>query len=199
MARRLSFLLGGQTLGGSPTKVDRKRLYGWSEIVALDDTGAECRLISVDQTGTLIIPKGGVGLGLTSADGRWVDRAQLQAVTSDGRPAVRQPSSYDAPVPLAKSDADELLSCSVTALYELDDPDDGLAQAIGGDVYAFDYFFRAGHTGSRAFLLANEGTVFMLVGHPNDFEYLSLNEAAAVDEVEEDEEDESDELDFSFT
>ncbi len=198
MARRLNFELHQKTLGGSPTKVDRKRLYGWSEIVALDETGAPCKTVAVDQTGTLIIPKGGVGLGLLSAEQRWVDRSELQAVTLDGQPAVQKPSSFDAPVPLVASDAAELLNHSITAMYQLDEVDPELVTALGEDIYAFDYFFRAGYAGSRAFLLASEGVVFMLVGVANDFEMLSLSETAAVDTEDESTEEESDDLDFSF-
>jgi hypothetical protein len=198
MARTLSFRLDNVEYSGSPVKVDRKKLYGWSEIVALDDSGRECQVVSVDQTGTLIIPKGGVGLGILTPDARWVDRSELQAVTLDGEPAVSKPSSYDAPVELAeKASVEDLLDLGITGSYQLDDVDPGLAVALGDDIYGFDYFFRAGYSGSRAYLMAADGVVFMFVGYVNEFEMLGLEQATLV-EPEDAEAEESDDLDFSF-
>jgi hypothetical protein len=199
MARRLSFSLAGKTLGGEPTKVDRKRLYGWSETVALDDTGAPCELVSVDQTGTLIIPKGGLGLGLLTPEARWVDRSQLKAVTADGAAAELRPSSYDGPIELTeRATPEEVLNHSITAVYQLGGADPELAAALGSDIYQFEYLFRSGYGGQRAFLLVNQGVVFMLVGSPNDFELLGFDELATVEAEAETEEAESDDLDFSF-
>jgi hypothetical protein len=198
MARALSFCLDNVEYSGSPVKVDRKKLYGWSEIVALDDSGRECQVVSVDQTGTLIIPKGGVGLGILTPDAQWVDRSELQAVTMDGEPAVSRPSSYDAPVQLGeKASVEELLDLGITGIYQLEDVDPGLPAALGDDIYGFDYFYRAGYSGSRAYLMAADGVVFMFVGYANEFEMLGLEQATLV-EPEDAEAEESDDLDFSF-
>ncbi|MDR1710246.1 MAG: hypothetical protein LBR58_00040 [Propionibacteriaceae bacterium] len=198
MARKLSFRLGAGEYGGSPVKVDRKKLYGWSEIVALDDAGQECQVAWVDQTGTLVIPRGGVGLGILDSRSQWVDRSDLQAVAADGSPAVTRTSSYDAPIELAeKASVEDLLDLTLSAVYQLDEADPGLADALGADIYGFDYYYRAGYSGSRAYLLANEGTVFMFTGYVNEFEWLGLEQATLV-EPETEESEDSDDLDFSF-
>ena len=57
MAKQLSFSIGGKEFSAEPNKVDRKKLYGWSEVFASDDDGNECVLVAADSAG-IIIPKG---------------------------------------------------------------------------------------------------------------------------------------------
>ena len=57
MAKNLSFTLDGAEYFAAPVKIERKKLYGWSEVIALDDEGNECSLVTVDETGSFIIPK----------------------------------------------------------------------------------------------------------------------------------------------
>jgi hypothetical protein len=45
----LTLQLNGTDFGVSPTKVDRSKLYGWTETVALDAGGNPCELALVDQ------------------------------------------------------------------------------------------------------------------------------------------------------
>jgi hypothetical protein len=47
--------------------VERARLYGWSETLALDDDENECRAVSMGETGTLIIPPGGLAMAIHAA------------------------------------------------------------------------------------------------------------------------------------
>ncbi|GHT60006.1 hypothetical protein FACS1894109_16980 [Spirochaetia bacterium] len=58
MAKCLNFSLGGVVHSATPVKVDRKKLYGWSETKAFDEEGHECMLASTDESGSVIIPKG---------------------------------------------------------------------------------------------------------------------------------------------
>lgn len=198
MARTLVFDLGGQTYAAAPTKVDRKKLYGWSETVAVDDDGNTLQVAAVDATGTVVVPSGGVALGMLDAEGLWVERTTLRAVTPDGADAELQPSSFDAPVPLVeKATPDDVLAHAVTAVYQLVDAPEGFAAAVGDTIYRFDYAFRAGYTTSPAFLLASDGAVFFLVGQPTPFELVGLDQpAVVVDDETQDEDD--DEIDFSM-
>ncbi|GHU49023.1 hypothetical protein FACS1894127_1100 [Clostridia bacterium] len=201
MARNLSFNINGSVYSTSPTKVDRKKLYGWSSIAALDDDDNECKLVSMDETGTLIIPKGGVGLGILSPDLKWVERSQLRAVREDGSDAELMKSSYDGEIILRDfADAEDILNHSITGMYQLIDADLALMEAVGDKIYTFVYNYRDGYTGSRAFLFNAENSLFMLLGYENVFQMLSLNESSSIDEDEEIEEDdtESDEIDFSM-
>ena len=198
MARTLAFDLDGQTYEAAPTKVDRKKLYGWSETVAVDDDGNALQVAAIDATGTLVIPSGGIGLGLFDDEGCWVDRTTLRAVTPDGDDAPQLPSSFDAPVALREQATyDDLLAHAVTAVYQLVDAPDGFVEAVGDAIYRFDYAFRAGYTASPAFLLVADGVAFFLVGRPTPFKLVGLDQPAVVtDDADADEDD--DEIDFSM-
>lgn len=197
VARTLAFQLGATEFQVSPTKVDRSKLYGWTETVAVDAAGNQCELALVDQTGTMIIPKGGTGMGLLIADGTWVDRSALTPVDAAGAPVPLHASSYDAPIDLTcKATPEEVLDVNVTGLYQLEaDPD--LLAAIGAEIYSFEYYYRSGNTGSQAFVLVSNGTAFMLVGQPSVFEFIGLEAAADVD-AEDAEDEELDDLDFAM-
>ncbi|MDR2661982.1 MAG: hypothetical protein LBC31_03185 [Treponema sp.] len=200
MARTISFAVGGAEYAASPVKVDRTKLYGWTELKALDDDGRECRIVSMDETGTVIIPKGGLGLGILSPEMDWVDRSGLKAVRIDGGEAELVKSSYGAPVELKDTVDDEtFLDHSITSVYQLDGAPRELAAAVGDKIYAFTYSYRDSYKGDTAFVLAAEGTLFMLVGYRTEYEMLTLDQAGAIDETNgEEDEEEPDELDFSM-
>lgn len=197
MARTLTLQLGGSEFPVAPTKIDRSKLYGWTETVAVDTEGNPCELALVDQTGTMLIPKGGTGMGLLIEDGTWVDRATLAPVDAAGAPVALHPSSYDAPVQLGvKVSPDDVLDVNVSGVYQLDATAE-LVAAIGSDIYSFEYFYRAGPTGSQAFVLASNDTAFLLVGQRSVFEFIGLDAAADVDAEDADDE-ELDDLDFGM-
>jgi hypothetical protein len=202
MARVLTFAVNGAEYSAAPVKLDRKKLYGWREIVALDDDGRECRMVNMDETGTLVIPNGGLGLGILSPENEWVERSSLKAVNADGSDAQPVPSSFAAPIPLKDTvDCEEFFNHTIEAVYQLDalDATKELAAAVGDRVYAFTYSYRDSYAGSPAFLVAVSEVLFMLVGYRNEYEMLSLEQAGAVDEFEEEDEEEAgDELDFSM-
>ena len=201
MAKQLTFSISGKECTATPMKLDRKKIYGWSEKLALDDDGCECSLVSMDETGTIIIPTGGTGLGILSADGRWVDRKSLKTVKLDGSPAKLMPSSFSVTNVLDKKvTAEELLDCSVTATYHLI-ADSELIAAIGEDIYTFDYCYRDSYETAAAFLLVanvdGKSELFMLTGPMNDFKFIGFEEISVVDEEVTDEDDD-DEIDFSM-
>jgi hypothetical protein len=197
LARTLNFALAGGEYATEPAKLDRAKLYGRTETVALDADGNPCELVLVDPSGTLLIPAGGTGMGLLAADGSWVERSALVPTGTDGAALASAPSSFDAAVVLERTaSAEDLLDTAVSAVYELGD-DPGLVAALGDSVYAFEYRFRAGPSGSDAFVLVSGGTAFMLVGQKLDHEWLGLHGAAA-DLDEEAEDDELDDLDFGM-
>jgi hypothetical protein len=202
MARELVFLLDGKPHSAAPTKIERKKLYGWTEVLALDDDNNECKLVSMDESGTVIIPKGGIGLGILTDDMTWVDRSELMAVTMDGAPAEVVPSSFDAPIAnLTPATPEQLLDTTVTAFYQLDSASPELLEAARSSILTFDYAYREGFEASPAFLLENDGTLFMLVGYKSAFDMIGLQETALVDDPEstgDEGEDDSDDIDFSM-
>ena len=202
MAKEMTFMIGEITYSAEPMKIDRKKLYGWSEIHAYDDDGNECVMVSTDASGTIIIPKGGMALGIVSNDGRWVERSELKTVKADGGEAVLNPSSYNAVNTLdRKATEEELLDCSITACYHMMASDELIA-AIGNDIYKLEYCYRDSFETSPAFLLTSEidgkKELFLMVGTLNVFDYIGLSELSVAEDSEAEDDEESDEMDFSM-
>jgi len=200
MARNLVFRIKDDEYSAKPVKVDRSKLYGWTELKALDDEGRECRMVSMDETGSLIIPKGGLGQGILSPEREWVERSSLKAIKADGSDAQPVPSSFNAPIILKDTvEAETFLDHKINSVYQLDDDSGALLNAVGENIYGFTYSFRDSFKGESAFVLASGDVVFMLVGQKNEFEMIGLAQAETIDDDDSDEvEEDSDDLDFSM-
>jgi hypothetical protein len=199
MARTLTFILGGASFATTPAVVDRKKLYGWTETLALDDAGNPCSLATIDETGTFIVPKSGSGLGTLDQAGCWIERSQLKGIhVADGSEAAKVASSFAAPVELGlKVDENEVLDHAITAIYQLDGAD-GLREAIGTDIYRFSYSYNGGWYGTNAFVLVSGENVFMLLGYRTEWDYVGLDQVGAIVEDAEAEDEDSGEIDFSM-
>lgn len=199
MARQLTFRIKQKEYTVIPVKIDRKKLYGWTEIIALDEQGRTCNLVSTDDTGTLIIPKGGTALGMLSSDGKWVERTQLKTVRQDGSEAEIIPSSFSVVIPLKQKVTDEeFLDYSITDFYQLDNVPDDLLKAIADDIYTFDYTYLDSYETTPAFLMVADTTLFMLLGYKNRFDMLCLGECSVVDDDDDYIEVTDDDIDFSM-
>lgn len=199
MVRQLTFRIKRKEYTVIPVKIDRKKLYGWTEIIALDEQGRTCNLVSTDDTGTLIIPKGGTALGMLSSDGKWVERTQLKTVRQDGSEAEIIPSSFSVVIPLKQKVTDEeFLDYSITDFYQLDNVPDDLLKAIGDDIYTFDYTYLDSYETTPAFLMVADATLFMLLGYKNRFDMLCLGECSVVDDDDDYIEVTDDDIDFSM-
>lgn len=199
MARQLTFRTKRKEYTVIPVKIDRKKLYGWTEIIALDEQGRTCNLVSTDDTGTLIIPKGGTALGMLSSDGKWVERTQLKTVRQDGSEAEIIPSSFSVVISLKQKVTDEeFLDYSITDFYQLDNVPDDLLKAIGDDIYTFDYTYLDSYETTPAFLMVSDATLFMLLGYKNRFDMLCLGECSIVDDDDDYIEVTDDDIDFSM-
>jgi hypothetical protein len=200
VAKNLIFTLKGETFEADPVKSERKKLYGWSEVKTLDDGGEECISVQVDETGALIIPKGGLGMGILSPKGNWVDRSELKALTLDGKEAPLVPSSYDASIALGKPvTVEEFLDCTITAFYQLTGAPEEFVKAVGDSIFSFVYNLRADYEGADAFLLAQDNALYMLAGFTSNYEMLGLAEAAVLeDEAADTVEEEDEEIDFGM-
>jgi hypothetical protein len=196
MARTLKLKITGREYEAVPEKIDRSKLYGTSEILALDDEGRECKLAATDESGTVIITTGATALASVSEGGKWVEKSELVAVKADGTPAELIPSVYSHTVELSeKVTEEEYLNYNIGSLYTIFDAEGVLAKEIGDDIYAFDYSYSDSYEASKAFILANGKDIFMAVGTHAKFEMVGLAGAEIIDE-EETEEDAG--LDFSM-
>ena len=199
MARKLTFKFKSEEFTASPVKIDRSKLYGWTALKALDDNGKDCKLVNMDENGSIIIPKGGLGLGILSPEKEWIDRSNLKAINPDGSNAEQILSSYNAPIELINTvDEETFLDHKITAVYQLAATEDFIS-AVGNDIYNFTYSFRDSFKGEAAFIMATANSLFMLLGQKTEFEMLNLTQAESIDDDNsEDEDEDSDDLDFSI-
>ena len=196
----MTFKVGKKEYTVSPMKVDRRKLYGYTEIVALDDKGEPCNLVTTDESGMFLIDKGGTGLGILTPSGEWADRSQLKYVNDDGTKAELIKSSYNVVNTLRdKVTPEEYLDYSITDFYELTDADQSLIKVIGDDIYKFNYSYLDNYEPSTAFIMKSGSTLFMLIGVLNKFEMLCFGDCGLADEHEDyNFEIEDDDLDFSM-
>lgn len=196
MPRQLTLVIERKKFRTSPVKIDRRKLYGWTEIEATDDAGMPCEVVSADETGQLIIPRGGTAVGLLTPDGLWVERSELETVTAEGEPAELLPSSFDTDVVLDKRvTTQNYLDHDITDFYALEDAPEELVRLVGQDIYTFKYCYVAQCEGSPAFLLSSEEKLFLLIGRLLRFETVGYDEPQFIDE-EPDEGDEA--VDFAM-
>lgn len=200
MAKNLNLVLSGHVFSLAPTKVERKKLYGWTEMRVTDTDGVVCRQAGLDSNGVTIIPKGATKIGLLRVDGNWMEKDELQAVYPDGSVAEAIASSFDADIVLDhKVTAETLLDHVISSVYQLaGDEVTQLAAALGNDIYSFPFSYRGGYESANGFLLSNGTVPFIFVGAEAQFEYIGLEEQAVLDEPEDEVEIEEDELDFSM-
>jgi len=198
MAQELTFVAGGKDYVCSPTKLERSKVYGSTEKVVLDDNNQLCKAVSMDESGTVIIPKGGIAMGTVDKNLNWVERNELVAVNTVGQVVEQIPSTFTAPVKLDKKVSIEtFLDHSITTIYQLTGDYSDLIKFIGDEIYEFSFNYRNSFDSSPAFLVSNENGLFMLVGYRNNFEYVTLQETVVIDAEEE--ETDSDDFDIDFS
>ena len=203
MARPLNFKIGKQVFDLVPLKLDRKKLYGWSEKIVLDTQDEPCNTLTLFQDKSMIIPKGGTGLGSISEDGNWIEKSDMMYVDEDGSSAELVPSSYDGEIELKETVSIEFfLEHNITSIYSLQGeekhPDFVKAVAGNDEIFTFVFNYRADYEGDPAFVLENDGEVFVLVGKKIEFEFIGLDGAGALDEEEPETEEVEDEFDFAM-
>lgn len=201
MAKDIIFKLKDKEFPFAPVKLDRKKLYGWQDRFAVNDNEELCELAYIDEYGTSIIPKGGIGLGILSPENHWVERSELKAVDETGRQVDLLPSSFTAPVTLEKTvTVEEFLNHEIFSVYSLQSEEnhpDFTETIASGPIYTFTFNYREGYEGDPAFLVESEGQLFLLVGKAIDCTFYGLEEIADIEDTGEDEIDEDD-LDFSM-
>jgi len=200
MAKDLNFVLGASKFAAAPVKLERKKLYGWTELRVQEPDGTVCRQAGLGSDGQTIVPKGAVKTGMVKDDGSWMEKSELKAVHADGSEVVPVPSSFDADIALTeKATSEALLNHVISSVYQLSgDGAAELAAALGSDIYTFPFSYRGGAEASTAFLLTNGATPYIFVGQEAQFDFIGLEEQGVLDEPEDEISIEDDELDFSM-
>ena len=204
MAKPLTVIFEGETIELGLSKVDRDKLYGYSDLEVVDDGGKPCELATLISDGHSIIGKGGTALAYLTEDGQWRKKADLKAVDLDNKPITPVKSTFDNPVTLdGTATIDEYLSHNIHAIYHLtpDEVNEPLQEALAaGTIFTFPFSFRGGLEASAGFLLqGSDGNPFLCVGARTDVEFIGLEEAApAVPDADETLADADEAIDFSM-
>lgn len=190
MARELGLVLDGVEYSVRINKVDRRRLYGDIEIEAFDEHGNPAYLRFIAEDGQTIIDRGGTALETVNEDGDSIERGELVPVDAEGKEIEPVPSSFGAINVLKSATPEEYLSLIVKSVYTLEPAEDEdlseLMEALEGDaIYQFQFSYRGGLQYDAAFLISDGKDIFMIVGVPAALEFVSLGQAAVLDEAAE--------------
>src|SRR4051812_42899983 len=124
MAKPLVFRLGDSEVAFGFDKVDRAKLYGYKDELALDEHGRACELATLCADGRTIVARGGRSIGFLSQEGEWLDKQALKPVDLEGDKIDPVPSSFAAPIPLdTRATIDEYLAHNIKSVYALSSDD----------------------------------------------------------------------------
>jgi len=199
MARVIEFSSDDIRFTAGIVKVDRKKVYGYSEVEVTDKEDKKCSLVSLSDDGTYILPSGSTGITKFDSEQRYIENGSLKAVDLEGNPAEKVPSVFDQEVVLEKVDSlTDYLDINVKSIYQLSFEDDAekdaLVEKLQKSPYSFTFNYRADYEGDDAFLITDGKEVYAVVGKKCDFEFLGLQEIV----VEDGEGEEEDDFDFGM-
>ena len=177
MARKVKFSLSDITLSGEIIKVNREKIYGWSEVEVYDKYSSKCELAGLVD-GQYIIPSGYSSLVTLNEKGDTISKNELIGFDNSGNKVDLVPSIYDQEILLKESSIDEYLSLSVKSVYQLNIEEDKLnvIKKLNGKVFYFVFNYRADFEGDDAFLITNENEIFIVTGKLTKFEFIGLEE-----------------------
>ena len=197
MAKELTFHLGGNAFAAAPVKLERKKLYGWSSLVATDRDGRICTAAYISPEDSLMIPSGAAKLATVDENGLIAKKSDLVAYDAEGKVLESVPSSFEAPIELtATATEEQFLDHEWSSVYQIQNP--ALVEAVGDRIFTFPFSYSGGTSLQDGFLMNCPAGLFLFAGTPVDFVPVSLAEEAVIDECEEEAVEDIDELDFSM-
>ena len=197
MAKEFTFISGGRSFAAAPVKLERKKLYGWSDLVATDRDGHICTAAYISPEDSLIIPAGAAKMATVDENGLIVKKSDLTAFDADGKELEIFPSSFDSPIDLSQTATEEeFLDHEWSSVYQIQNPK--LAGVVGKMIYTFPFSYSGGTNLLEGFLMNCPSGLFLFAGTQVDFTPVNLSEEAVIDETEEDALEDIDELDFSM-
>lgn len=197
MAKDLIFNLAGTEYAAAPAKLERKKIYGWSELVATNKEGEVCQSAYLLPEQALLVPSGGYKQGTIDETGKWINKSELKACDPEGNELPTYASSFDAPIELgATVTIEEFLDNDWESIYQISNPE--LAAAVGEKIYKFEFFYRAGINHNDGYLINTPGGLFLFAGDRQEFQMVALADETVIDDLEEEVEEEIDDLDFSM-
>ncbi len=200
MAKALQFEGLGIDFSAEITKVDRKKLYGYSVVNVTDNEGKKCSLATLSDDGTHILPSGTTGLVKLDSKGNYLPKTDIQVIDAEGNLAEKKSSSFNQPVTLRKAEGiEDYLDLNVKSIYQLSLEDDVITTVRKildeHKVLQFEFAYRDAYNEDDAFLISTKEAIFMVIGTKVEFDYLSLEN---IEPDTDDEEEDEDDLDFAM-
>ena len=198
MAKEAVLKFEGNLVKANLTKVDRNKVYGWSEEIYTDKSGNVCTWATLLNDGVTLISSGGTALKTFNNIRNEVSNSDLIAVYGNGELANLISSVFDAETTLSNEKTlEDLMNMEVKSVYQLEvlENMDLLKTWLSEfKVLYLPFNYRTDYESDDAFLL-NQGELFFIItGTIKEFQYASLQ---ASPELESDVE-ESDEIDFNM-
>ena len=198
MAKEAIFKFQDNVVKTSLIKVDRNKVYGWSEEIYTDKSGNICTWATLLNDGVTLISTGGSALKTFNTIGKEISKSDLVAVLDDGTSATLINSIFDLETILSNEKTiEDLMSMEVKSVYQLEvtENKDLLKNWLTEfKVLYLTFNYRTDYEGDDAFILNQGDLFFIITGNIKDFKYVSLQTAQCLDV----ETDESEELDFNM-
>ena len=121
MAKEAIFKFQDNVVKTSLTKVDRNKVYGWSEEIYTDKSGNICTWATLLNDGVTLISTGGSALKTFNNIGKEISKSDLVAVLDDGTSATLINSVFDVETILSNEKTiEDLMSMEVKSVYQLE-------------------------------------------------------------------------------
>ncbi len=198
MSRSIDINYQGRASRFRMSPLDRKRLHGFKRRIALDENGDECTTAHLTRDGRFLLGAGCTADLYINDDGDAINRSELVAVDTNGKPLPTLPATSGRTQAVEASVAlDDFLNHVVAKVYALESEtlDPTLEQALrDGAIFRVPYRPRPTHTETPAFLLSNENGVFLMQTDPCNFDFASLEQEVSEEEWA----DETEDIEFDF-
>ena len=179
-------------------KIERKKLYGFKKRLAIDENNNECKRASLTEDGQILIKSGMTSQGWFVEGGKQIELNEIGAIDENNNELELIPSTLGINQNLeGPSDPKELLDLSITNVYSIipDEISGDLKSSLErGEIWKFNFNFRADYRMETSYILKNENGYFAIVGIPYNIKMLTPNEIPP----EDDDEDIGDEIDFEM-
>lgn len=203
MGRVLNLEIGGAPFAVEIEKVDRAKVYGWVDRKAFDRNGQECYCGSLSEDGLTIFGRDSFEAGYIDDSGDWIEKSSVQAVDESGAVQEKVASTLQGVATANECvTLDEFLLHRVKSVYYLTGENVAglLAKVRAADgIPVFNFNYVASYEPDRAFLVENEGELFMLISVRSEATFIGLEQADVEPVTEDDEAGEDDEaVDFGM-
>lgn len=199
MAKEPIFKYKSSTYSASLVKLERDKVYGWTETKYRDSDDNLCTFMTLLDDGKTMLGTGALGLKSIDSQGNEIEKSTLIARYTDGSEAVLYSSVFDQETELDDSKSIyDYLDMDVKAVYQLrfTEGRKSLIDVLSEKkVLYFKFNYRAAYEQDDAFLISQGENIFAVIGRLTSFQYSTLDIPTVFEDVAE---ESSDDLDFNM-